>query len=645
MNSKIRSSIGGARLAVPHLFVRSTRDLGSPVRWVIFLAVVLGCAVRLSAADRPNFVWLISEDNSKHFLRLFDEHGAETPRIEALAEQGLVFERAFSCGPVCSVARTTLMTACYGPRIGTQFHRRSVMAPMPDGVRMFPAYLRDAGYHTTNRQKKDYNAVEGEGVWDASSGRATWRNRNPGQPFFHMQSFGTTHESSLHFDLNTMRTVATDTDPDSVFVPPLHPDTATFRYTYARYHDRIRRVDGEIGAVVDRLREDGLLEDTFVFHFGDHGGVLPGSKGYAYETGLHVPLVVRIPAKWRHLVDAPIGSRTRGFVGFIDFGPTLLNLAGIDVPAGVDGRPFLGQGVRWTDLNRRDTAFGYADRFDEKYDLVRTLRQGRFKYIRSYQPFNFDGLQNNYRYKMLAFAQWRDLFHAGELDRNQRRFFERRPAEALYDIDRDPYEINDLSAKPEHAETLSAMRRRLTEWVKGMPDLSFFPENHLVDHAYGNPVEFGEKHRDAIARLVDIANLELTSIQEARAGIQTALGSALAWERYWGLIACSTHGAAAGEFIADAKRIAASDPEPLVRVRAAEFLGLIGAAPPQPVILEALESAASGPEANLMLNSLVLLRDGVPGYDFSADSIRLTRDAREFGDVKRRMEYLGTTGL
>ncbi|MCA9067192.1 MAG: sulfatase-like hydrolase/transferase, partial [Planctomycetaceae bacterium] len=174
---------------------------------------------------------------------------------------------------------------------------------------------------------------------------------------------------------------------------PYHPDTATFRYTYARYLDRIMDMDRQIGAVVDELTKDGLLEETFIFYFGDHGGVLPRGKGYAYESGLHVPLVVRIPDKWKQLVDATPGSRVNGFVSFIDFGPTVLNLAGVAVPEQMDGRPFLGQGVVGSEVEKRDEVFGYADRFDEKYDLVRTLRKGRFEYVRSFQPFNFDGLQ------------------------------------------------------------------------------------------------------------------------------------------------------------------------------------------------------------------------------------------------------------
>ena len=165
------------------------------------------------AADRPNVVWLVSEDNSVHFMKLFDEHGAETPRIAELAAHGLTYDHAFSNGAVCSVARTTLATGCYGPRIGTQFHRKHVTVPMPDGLKMFSELLRDAGYYTANNNKTDYNAIPGKGVWDESSKKASWRKRADDQPFFYMQSFGVSHESSLHFSAKQMTSTKTDTDP------------------------------------------------------------------------------------------------------------------------------------------------------------------------------------------------------------------------------------------------------------------------------------------------------------------------------------------------------------------------------------------------------------------------------------------------
>jgi arylsulfatase A-like enzyme len=608
-----------------------------------FLAVALLClpAARPADATQPNFVWLLSEDNSKHFVRLFDEHGAKTPHIERLARHGLIFAHAFSNGPVCSVARTSLITGCYAPRIGTQYHRRAVTVPLPTGLRMFPAYLRAAGYYTTNRQKKDYNAVEGDGVWDESSRSASWRGRGPGQPFFHMQSFGTTHESSLHFSRQQMQQTGTETDPSTVFLPPHHPDTPLFRYTYARYHDRIRQLDQEIGGLVADLEDDGLLEDTFIFYFGDHGGVLPGSKGYACDRGLHVPLVVRVPDRWRHLVDADLGTRVRGFVSFVDFGPTLLHLAGVAVPPEMDGRPFLGAGCDLAEVNGRDEAFGYADRFDEKYDLVRTLRKGRFEYVRNYQPFNFDGLQNSYRYRMLAYRQWRDLFRAGQLSAVQAQFFQSRSAEALYDLQVDPYETNNLADDPAYREVRDQLRHRLAGWVKGLPDLSMFPESYLVEHAFADPVAFGKRSQDRISRLVDVADLSLIGLAAARQRLVEALRADDPWERYWALVVCSSYGEAARDLAGMARELAEDDPERLVRVRAAEFLGLTGTGDPRPILRRALAESSSGVEANLILNTVVLLRDGQPGYRFDverADLQRLGEDST--GHVQRRLQYL-----
>lgn len=608
-----------------------------------FLLLVMATVANpLSAAEQPNFVWLISEDNSMHFLKLFDEHGTETPAIAKLAEHGLLFENAFSNAPVCSVARTTLITGCYAPRIGTQFHRRSKLVPLPKGLRMFPAYLRDSGYYTTNKSKKDYNAVEGDGVWDESSNKASWRNRKDGQPFFHKQSFGASHESSLHFSAQQMSTQKTVTDPASVFVAPYHPDTPTFRYTYARYHDRIQEIDRQIGGVVDQLETDGLLEDTFIFYFGDHGGVLPRGKGYAYESGLHVPLVVRVPSKWQHLVPTENGSRVEGFVSFVDFGPTLLRLAGIQIPEQIDGEPFLGKGISSEDMNAQDEAFGYADRFDEKYDLVRTLRKGRFEYVRNYQPFNFDGLQNNYRYRMLAYTEWRDRYLAGRLNDVQAQFFEPREAEALYDLEADPHETNNLAGDPAYASVLIDLRERLTDRVKNLPDLSLIPESALVAEAFDNPTEFGEENAERIARLVDIADLSLIPLDDARQRLAAAIESDDPWARYWGLIACSSHGQAAKPFVSMARNLAKNDPELLVRVRAAEYLGLTHLDDPRPVIMDALSKTESLVEALLIFNSVVLLRDGQPGYDFQISAAGIKKSARG-GEVDRRLLYLDPT--
>ena len=602
-----------------------------------FFLLLLGSA-SANAADKPNFVWLLSEDNSKHYLKLFDEGGAATPNIDGLAREGVVFEQAFSCSPVCSVARTTLMTGCYGPRIGTQFHRRLKMAPMPAGVKMFPAYLREAGYYTTNNQKKDYNAIDGSGVWDASSRKASWRTRpDKKQPFFHMQSFGQSHESSLHFSQAEMKRGGLRTDPADVKLAPYFPDTPTFRYTHARYLDRIAEIDRQIGNVVTQLEEDGLLDDTFIFYFGDHGGVLPRSKGYLYESGLHVPLVVRVPKNFQGRVDFKPGARTKGFVEFIDFGPTVLQLAGIDAPSEIDGEAFLGEGVSAKEVAARDEAFGYADRFDEKYDLVRSLRRGRYKYIRNYTAYYPDALQNNYRYRMLAYAQWRKLHGEDKLNGQQRQFFQAKPVEALYDLETDPHEVNNLASDPKHAETLADLRSRLQTRVKNLPDLSFYPESHLVDHALDSPVAFGRKHQEEIARLIDVADLSLLPFDKARAELEKALTASHPIEQQWALVACACFGEQAKPLTATAQQLLESE-DMIVRLRAAEFLALATDWNPQPVLTAILNETDSSTEALIVLNCVVFFQDNAPQkHAFDASELKMKVKS---GEVQRRLDYL-----
>ena len=585
------------------------------------------------AAQQPNFVWIISEDNSIHYLDHFFPGGADTPNIKKMAKHGITYVNAFSNAPVCSVARTTLISGCYAPRIGTQYHRKTSMAPMPDGVRMFPSYLRDKGYYTTNRSKTDYNAVPGKEVWHESSGKAHWRKRNEGQPFFHKASYASSHESSLHFTARSMQSQPTKHDPDSVRLAPYHPDTPTFRYTHARYLDNLVKIDEIVGKVINELEEDNLLEDTFVFYFGDHGGVLPRSKGYAYESGLHVPLVVRVPKNFKHLVKSDPGHREKGFVEFVDFGPTILNLTGAVIPDNVDGRPFLGKGA-----STRSYTFNYADRFDEKYDFVRWIRKGKYSYQRNFQPFNFDALQNDYRYKQLAFEEWRQLYQKGKLNTIQRQFFETRPAEALYNVEADPHETHNLASDPSFAKVLDEMRNLMSSELRRINDLSFFPEPIMLKEAMKSPVNYGKDKADHIKKLIAIADLQLRPYKKVESQIKEALLSDDPWSRYWGCIVASSHRKITSEQIGLIIKIADNDIEPLVRCRAAEFLGLTGEKDPRPAIKQSLKMSATAVETNLILNTAVLLHDGPSGYKFNELSMEdVNHDGRY---VVARVAYL-----
>jgi len=327
-------------------------------------------------------------------------------------------------------------------------------------------------------------------------------------------------------------------------------------------------------------------------------------------------MVVYVPKNWQHLIPAQRGSRIDGFVEFVDLSATVLNLAGIKIPDGIDGEPFLGNGVGLEELNGRNTSFSYAERFDEKLDMVRTLRRGKFHYMRSYQPFNFDGLHAFYRYKQPAFVEWWQLYQAGKLNSAQSRFFEPRMPEALYDLDQDPHEVNNLADDPAYAEVLAEMRQLLQERMKSLPDLGLIPEPVLVSESGGDGYVYALEQQERIIRLLEIADLQLIPFSQAQSGMEAALQSEDPLERYWGLITCATFGADAAAFYPLAKTLAQSDPDRLVRVRAAEFLGLTKQVDPQPVIMEVLSETTDPIEANLILNTVTLLRDGKASYPF-----------------------------
>lgn len=602
-------------------------------------AALLLLRMPMEAAKQPNFVFLLSEDNSIHYSSLYGNELAKTPAIEKLAAEGLVFEHAFSCSPVCSVARSTLATGIYAPRGGMQYHRDSAPANLPAGFKPWSQILREAGYYTANNRKTDFNFVySSKDLWDENSSNASWRKRpDAEQPFFYMQSFAVCHESSLHFSAKTMATEELTTPKGKVRIAPYHPDTPTFRHTYARYHDKIMAMDRQIGAVVKKLEEDGLLEDTFIFYFGDHGGVLPRGKGYAYESGLHVPMVVRIPENFRDSVDFSRGERVEGFVEFVDYGATVLELAGLKRPELMDGKPFFGKTVSRKEVNLRNEAFGHADRFDEKYDLVRTIRVGRYMYHRNFQGYYPDGLQNNYRYKMLAYSEWRELWKAGKLNAEQSQFFERRPAEQLFDIESDPHQVKNLADDPQYSDVVKELRGKLTAKLKSINDLSIFPESELVQNILKDPIGYGKRNSKIVSRCLDIADLALIPFEKAKKQLQRAINSKNEYERYWALMTCATIGQEAMPLAAVAKK-RLKDENLMVRLRAVEFLGIIEAIDPRKTLYVILAESDSNDEVMLTFNAVVMFTDFEPKFEFDLKQLMAVKRG---GEISRRYEYYG----
>ncbi|MEW6997799.1 sulfatase [Colwelliaceae bacterium BS250] len=556
------------------------------------LSIVSGLA-HSKAPEKPNILWLISEDNSKHYLKLYDENGAKMPNIERLASQGLTFNNAFSNAPVCSTARTTLASGIYGVKLGTYQHRGFENVSLPEGFKTFNQSLQEAGYYTSNNSKTDYNFVENVELWNESSKKATWRNKKPDQPFFHVQTFMVTHEGKLHFKQSTIDSVATKHDPKKVTLAPIYPDTPTFRYTMAKTLDNHKAADNQMGSVLKKLEEDGELENTFIFYFGDHGGVLPGSKGYLFERGLNVPLVVRVPENFKHLVGEGLRKndvRVDGFVSFIDFAPTMLKLAGLTAEKEMDGESFLAPDLSLSKLNKRDTTFSHADRFDEKSDLVRSIRVGNYKYIRHYQPFYSDSLYAYFRYRQLAFKEWKDLHQQGKLNAIQGSFFEPAGVESLYDIDADPYETVDLAGDTKHHAKLLELRNQLKQTVSDMPDLGFIPESIWLKESRGKAFEFGTQQKARIAELINIADMQLEPFSQVESKLLSYLTKGNVEQQQWALITLSSFTKDAKHLTPTVEKLLASSVNSLVKGRAIEFLTLqhsISAVTPLSDVIEA----------------------------------------------------------
>jgi arylsulfatase A-like enzyme len=421
-----------------------------------------------SAADRPNILWITAEDHGPH-LGCYGDAYAITPNLDAFAQRGCRYTFCWSNCPVCAPARTTLITGMYAQSLGAE-HMRS-MVPVPDGFQLLPQHLRSAGYYCSNNVKEDYNVASIGQVWDESSNRAHWRKRGSDQPFFAVFNYTITHESQIRNRIDPADQVH---DPAKARVPPYHPDTRRVRKDWAQYYDRLTMMDQQAGQLLRDLETDGLADDTIVFFFSDHGSGMPRSKRWLYDSGLHVPLLIHIPDRWRHLAPAdyqPGGTSSR-LVSFVDFAPTILSLCGVEIPQAYQGQAFLGP----TAGEPRKYVFGARGRMDERIDMSRSVSDGRYVYIRNYFPHRPQGQYLEYMFQTPTTQVWKRMFDAGELNSAQSRFWQPKECEELYDLQTDPDEITNLTASTDFAPKLDELRTALVDQLAVIRDTGFLPE-------------------------------------------------------------------------------------------------------------------------------------------------------------------------
>lgn len=438
----------------------------------------------MDSHDLPNIVWLVAEDQSPEWFPMYGDSTMSLPNLESLANDGVVFTNAVAPVPVCAPARSSIITGMYPTTLGTHNMRThkpwapineplldslpSYSPVVPEGVKMFPEYLRRIGYYTANGPKEDYNFERTDAAWDESSGERHWRKRKEGQPFFTVFNFAVCHESQIWNRGQDSLFV----DPQNVQVPPYFPDSEVIRHDLAVNYSNLKRLDDQIGVVLEDLKEDGLYENTIIFFYGDHGGPFPRHKRALYDTGVKVPLIIKFPK------NENAGSYDERLISFLDYAPTVLSLAGIEPPKVMQG---VAQFGKYEVEKKPKYTFHTSDRFDEIYDRLRAVRSKRYKYIKSYNTELSHALPVSYREQMPMMQALRKLYNEGALNEQQAAWLHpTKPEEELYDLQNDPYELDNLAGNPDLQDTLIFYRNILDGWIKDSKDLGGIPERELI---------------------------------------------------------------------------------------------------------------------------------------------------------------------
>ncbi|WP_310587614.1 sulfatase-like hydrolase/transferase [Fibrella rubiginis] len=434
-------------------------------------------------AQRPNMLWLSCEDMSPH-LGCYGDSTVPTPNLDRLAREGVRFTNAFCTAGVCAPSRNAIITGMYQTATGGHNMRtlantfpektglpRAYSIVPPPAVRAFPEYLRANGYYCTNNEKTDYQFDAPPTVWDETSPRAHWKNRADGQPFFAVFNNIVTHESQVWARAKLPLRVS----PDRIQIPAYYPDTKTVRQDMARHFSNIADMDSWVGTMLKELEENGLLANTIIFFWSDHGDGLPFVKRELYDRGLRVPLLVRFPNRKN------AGTTRSDLVSMIDLAPTVLTLAGLPTPKQMQGQALFAKNGGTSGNPPRRYVFAARDRMDTEYDRVRAVHDGRYEYIRNFLPEKPLYQDLDYRKQQPMMAELLRLRDEGRLNTVQMQWFRpTKPAEELYDLKTDPYQLHNLAADAAFAPQLKRLQQAFAQWQHTVPDFGAIPEKELI---------------------------------------------------------------------------------------------------------------------------------------------------------------------
>lgn len=438
-------------------------------------------------AVRPNIIWLSVEDMSPR-LGCYGDSTIPTPNIDRLAKEGIRYTKVFTAAGVCAPSRNAIITGRMQTSNGGHNMRtlmntyptqtglpQSYSVVMPVGVRHLGEYLRAEGYYCTNNDKTDYQFEEQRTFWDENGSKAHYRNRGKDQPFFAVFNSNITHESQVWARSKRPLRV----DPKKVKVPPIYPDTDSVRLDIARFYTNISEMDDWVGEKIRELEAEGLLENTIIMFWSDHGDGLPYVKREVTDRGIRVPLVIRFPQK-----EGRSGIVEDRLISSIDFAPTVLSLAGIRPPSNMQGKAFLG---KYLDSKPHEYVFAARDRLDSEYDRVRSAHDGQIQYIFNFQPSLPRYVDVAYRKQQPSMRDILRMRDAGQLNTTVMRWFEPKGTEEeLYDVIADPYQLHDLAHDPKYAEILDHFRSAFHKWQTEVQDLGAVPEKELIRKMWSN---------------------------------------------------------------------------------------------------------------------------------------------------------------